>query len=149
VMAATAIVALCLIPVMVFQQRTFIESKYTQQEIAARLVLIDFCEWFRNCPYDRLKKVQAGLKSDPHFLDKYEYLMPTRPPDTEKSKLTLLSFLKNVARTIDIKPNYGGEKGLHLVTFEVSFIRTGGSKEVPRSLWLERLVHEHVPDDQI
>jgi len=141
VMMAVGITAFCLVPVMVFSQRGLTESAFTRQEILGRMLLIDFCERFKSCRIEELKKVASSLAGNPHYLDSDDYLIPR--------KSMCPQFLKDIQRSLTVEENAKDKNGtpvnaLHIVRFGVKFTRTGGVRDHERELFVERLVHEHV-----
>ena len=135
VLVASAILAMCLIPVIAFSQRGLSESGHTQQEILGRLLLMDFCERFKGCPLVQLKQVAVALTADPHHLDKDPLLIP--------KKSIVPRFLKDIVRSLTVEENAKSLNGLHRVTFKVSYTRTSVTKDVERSMFLQRVIHEH------
>jgi len=129
IMIAVALMAFCLIPVLLFNQRNLVEAGVTQEEIVARQLLINMCERFKH----EDPAILARLEAQPDLIEGDDFI--TRIPESQKAFL-------NIQRLVDFEKNYHNNDGIHRVTFQVRWTSPRRKKE--RILSLSRLIHWHI-----
>lgn len=127
IMVAVGLLAVCLTPVVAFNQRSLAESGVTLEEMIARQAIINMCERYKN----ETPEVLRDLAADPAAIGQDPFLI-----DLEGARA--YGFSRHIA----FVENAGGNPGLHEIAFEVRW--KSARRKVDRSLKLVRLVHWHM-----
>lgn len=127
IMVAVGLLAVCLTPVVAFNQRSLSESGVTLEEMIARQAIINMCERYKN----ESPEVLRDLAASPDAIGQDPFLI-----DLDGARAYGFS------RHISFVENSGGNSGLHEITFEVRW--KSARRKVDRSLKIVRLIHWHM-----
>jgi prepilin-type N-terminal cleavage/methylation domain-containing protein len=138
VLVASAILAACIIPVVVFAQRNLTESAVTQEEILGRQILMDLCERYKTSHPMELERV----RDDPSLILRDRLLQPLNvaSQSVAASARAQVGAL-DLQRRVYFERNFNGIDGIHRVRFEVSWNSRRGWRQVAS---LSRLIHVHL-----